>query len=362
MGQHLGLPVWAFAAALSQLEGMTPKKLRIALLHEEPEDAWARAVCDSTTSDEVVARIFECCGREKIEVVYIGDPNYPRALRYDPTPPAVLFYRGSLSALQQRRVGIVGTRSPTPSGVYTAREFGEQLAANEIAVVSGLARGIDGAVHHGMKLHYEEVAYAGHGALGKPIGVVACGLDVVYPKSNAGLWEWVGENGLLLSEYGPGVQPEPYRFPQRNRIIAALSEVVVVVESRESGGSMLTVAEAIRRNIEVFAVPGSPRVASAGGTNLLIQQGCGPVTSVDDLFAALALDHRRESGSSYETRVSPDAHDHDVLLACTDGAVTLDHLVLLLNRPLHDIAVSLGRLEALGWVVDTNGWWEALMR
>jgi DNA processing protein len=194
---------------------MTPKKLRIALLHEDPEEAWARAICDSAITDEAVARICERCEQDNIEVVYIGDPNYPRTLRYDPTPPAVLFYRGSLSALQQRRVGIVGTRSPTPSGVYTAREFGEQLAANEIAVVSGLARGIDGAVHHGMKLHYEEVALASHGALGKPIGVVACGLDVVYPKSNAELWAWVGDCGLLVSEYGPGVQPEPYRFPQR---------------------------------------------------------------------------------------------------------------------------------------------------
>ena len=362
MSQHLGMPAWAFAAALAQLEGMTPKKLRIALLHEEPEDAWARAMFHSTQSEDAVALIQQCCERANIQVVYIGDPAYPRVLRYDPTPPAVLFYRGSLSALQQRRVGIVGTRSPTPSGVYTAREFGEQLAANEIAVVSGLARGIDGAVHHGMKLHYDEHPHENNAAFGKPIGVVACGIDVVYPKSNAGLWAWVGESGLLVSEYAPGVHPEPYHFPQRNRIIAALSEVVVVVESRESGGSMLTVAEAIRRNIEVFAVPGSPRVASAGGTNLLIQQGCGPVTSVDDLFAALALDHRRESRSSYETRVAPDAHDQDVLLACTDGAVTLDHLMLALNRPLHDIAVSLGRLEALGWVVDTNGWWEALMR
>jgi len=200
------------------------------------------------------------------------------------------------------------------------------------------------------------------GATGGAIAVVGSGLDVIYPRANAALWDWVAERGLLISEHPPKTAAEPHHFPRRNRIIAALSEVVVVVESRESGGSMLTVAEAIRRNIEVFAVPGSPRVASAGGTNLLIQQGCGPVTSVDDLFAALALDHRRESRSNYETRVAPDAHDQDVLLACTDGAVTLDHLVLSLNRPLHDIAVSLGRREALGWVVDTNGWWEALMR
>jgi len=242
--------------------------------------------------------------------------------------------------------------------VYIAREFGAELAAAGVAVVSGLARGIDGAAHQGMKLAFSESSDAT--AYGMPIGVVACGLDIVYPKSNADLWEWVAKEGLLLSEYAPGTQPEPYRFPQRNRIIAALSEVVVVVESREKGGSMLTVAEAIRRNIEVFAVPGSPRVVSSGGTNLLIQQGCGTVTSVDDLLAALSLDHRRASESRTELRVLPDANDHAVLEQCTNGAVTIDHLLLSLGRPITEIALSLGRLESLGWVVDMNGWWEAV--
>ena len=365
MSKLFGLPECAYAAALSTLPTLTPKKLRGVLMRDDPEEAWFNESQRAGVRHSVVDDMWARCEEHEVRVVSIRETLYPRILRFDPSPPAVLFYRGSLGVLEQRRVGIVGTRSPTPSGVYTAREFGEQLANAGVAVVSGLARGIDGAAHQGMKFaHDEQSMKFAHenqsNELGRPIGVVACGHDVVYPKSNAALWEWVGTAGLLLSEYAPGTQAEPYHFPQRNRIIAALSELVVVVESREKGGSMLTVAEAMRRDIEVFAVPGSPRVPSAGGTNLLIQQGCGTVTSTDDLLAALSLDHRRSVDSRSELRTPPDAHDAYVLEQCSDGAVTIDQLLIATGRPLTDIAVSLGRLEALGWVVDSNGWWEAV--
>ena len=366
MSKLFGLPECAYAAALSTLPTLTPKKLRGVLMRDDPEEAWFNESQRAGVRHSVVDDMWARCEEHDVRVVSIRETLYPRILRFDPSPPAVLFYRGSLDVLGQRRVGIVGTRSPTPSGVYTAREFGEQLAHAGVAVVSGLARGIDGAAHQGMKFAHEEqgmkFAHDEQSSdLGRPIGVVACGLDVVYPKSNAALWEWVGTAGLLLSEYAPGTQAEPYHFPQRNRIIAALSEVVVVVESREKGGSMLTVAEALRRDIEVFAVPGSPRVPSAGGTNLLIQQGCGTVTSTDDLLAALSLDHRRSVESRSELRTLPDAHDAYVLEQCRDGAVTIDQLLIATGRSITDIAVSLGRLEALGWVVDSSGWWEAVV-
>ena len=365
MTKLFGLPECAYAAALSTLPTLTPKKLRGVLMRDDPEEAWFNESQRAGVRHSAVDDLWARCEEHDVQVVSIRETLYPRMLRFDPSPPAVLFYRGSLSVLDQRRVGIVGTRSPTPSGVYTAREFGEQLAAAGVAVVSGLARGIDGAAHQGMKVAHDEQALNRHKSAheyGRPVGVVACGHDVVYPKSNSVLWEWVGTAGLLLSEYAPGTQAEPYHFPQRNRIIAALSELVVVVESREKGGSMLTVAEALRRDIEVFAVPGSPRVPSAGGTNLLIQQGCGTVTSTDDLLAALSLDHRRSVASTSELRSPPDAHDAFVLEQCSDGAVTIDQLLIATGRPLTDIAVSLGRLEALGWVVDSNGWWEAIGR
>jgi DNA processing protein len=244
--------------------------------------------------------------------------------------------------------------------VYTAREFGEQLAANEIAVVSGLARGIDGAVHHGMKLHYDEVTLAGSGALGQPIGVVACGLDVVYPKENVELWNFVSESGLLMSESPPGTAPEAYRFPMRNRILAALSEVLVVVESRATGGSMITVEEAQKRDITVMAVPGSPRNTSSAGTNLLLQQGCAPVVGVDDVLVALGLDTRSEHPPIFDSRPPLLAQDAALAATMAGDALTLDQLVLRTRRDVLDLAFALGRMESLGWVVNNGGWWEVL--
>jgi len=183
----------------------------------------------------------------------------------------------------------------------------------------------------------------------------------VYPRANASLWEWVGETGLLVSEYPPGATAEPHHFPRRNRIIAGLSEVVVVVESRESGGSMSTVRQAIERQRDVLAVPGSPRVASSAGTNLLIQQGCGAVTCAADVLSALALDHRFADVLGRDERMAPDARDVVVLEACSHGPVTLDQLMLATGWSITDLAVGLGRLEATGWVMEEAGWWEALL-
>jgi DNA processing protein len=277
-------------------------------------------------------------------------------LAASPGPCGVFFFRGSTEVLAGRRAGIVGTRTPTPSGVYTAREIGEGLARAGVHVVSGLAKGIDGAAHDGVRAAFDDAT-----PHGRAIAVVGSGLDVVYPRANAALWEWVARHGLLVSEHPPGAAAEPHHFPRRNRLIAALSEVVVVVESRESGGSMSTVRQAIERQRDVLAVPGSPRVVSAAGTNLLIQQGCGAVTCAADVLSVLALDHRHSDAVSLDERIAPDPRDVVVLEACSHGPVTLDQLVIATGRTLADLAVALGRLEATGWVVEEAGWWEALL-
>ena len=152
-----------------------------------------------------------------------------------------------------------------------AHELGRELAAAGVAVVSGLAAGIDGAAHRG--------ALAAGAA--PPVGVVAAGLDVVYPPHQSELWQAVAAAGLLLSEAPPGARPERWRFPARNRIIAALADVVVVVESHARGGSMHTVDEADRRGRDVFAVPGSVRNPAAAGTNALLAEGRAPACSAD---------------------------------------------------------------------------------
>ena len=355
------LPDWAYAAALGAVPGCgSTMAFRLLVLHDAP-DAYDRAVDIAHSQGArvdagLVADVHDRCAAAGVGVSYVRQPGFPLVLAANPAPCGVFFFRGDLSLVAGRRVGIVGTRTPTPSGVYTAREIAEGLSLADVHVVSGLAKGIDGAAHDGVRGAVDE-----HGASGRAIAVVGSGLDVVYPRANASLWEWVGETGLLVSEYPPGATAEPHHFPRRNRIIAGLSEVVVVVESRESGGSMSTVRQAIERQRDVLAVPGSPRVASSAGTNLLIQQGCGAVTCAADVLSALALDHRYADVLGRDERAAPDARDVVVLEACSHGPVTLDQLMLATGWSITDLAVSLGRLEATGWVMEEAGWWEALL-
>ena len=287
-----------------------------------------------------------------MNVTYVGARDYPTMLLSDPSRSPVLFWRGDMTALQQRRVGVVGTRSATAAGRYMASHLSFDLAERGIAIVSGLARGVDAWAHKGVSVAH--MRKSSPTTLGIPVGVVASGLDVVYPKENLELWNFVSEFGLLLSESPPGTAPEAYRFPMRNRILAALSEVLVVVESRAAGGSMITVEEAQKRDITVMAVPGSPRNTSSAGTNLLLQQGCAPVVGVDDVLVALGLDTRSEHPPIFDSRPPLLAQDAALAATMAGDALTLDQLVLRTRRDVLDLAFALGRMESLGWVVN-NG-------
>jgi DNA processing protein len=297
------------------------------------------------------SEIAERCAEHRIDVVLDGDPAYPTALAGDPERPTVLFLRGDPSVLDARRVAIVGTRNATRAGLATADELGRHLSEAGVAVVSGLARGIDGAAHRGV------LSGAGPGAA---VGVVGCGLDRPYPRQHADLWDRVGDRGVLVSEWAPGTEPTGWRFPLRNRIIAALAEVLVVVESRERGGSLITAGMAIDRGVEVMVVPGSPRCRASSGTNQLLAAGAAPVTSVDDVMAMLGLDHRRQAGTPYDPRPRPDAVGRLVLEACTAEPATLDGLMKSTGLELHTVALAAARLERAGWLVEADGWFEPL--
>jgi DNA processing protein len=264
----------------------------------------------------------------------------------------VLFTKGDRRLLEGRRVGIVGTRNATAAGRQTARELGRGLAAAGVHVLSGLARGVDGAVHEGV-LSAE--------APGRPIGIVASGLDVVYPREHRDLWSAVGNCGLLISEAPPGVGPAPFRFPLRNRIVAALSEVVVVVESRERGGSLITAAEALDRSVPLMAVPGHPGNRAAAGTNSLLRDGAAPVLDTGDVLAALQLDHRRSAeAAAAELRRRPRPDDVAVYRVLRAEPRTIDGVALLADLSLVEAAMRLARLEATGWVAQADGWFECV--
>jgi len=205
------------------------------------------------------------------------DAGWAASFAYLPDAPAWLFRKGPLS--EEARVAIVGTRQCTEYGRRLAFEWASACAEAGWVVVSGLARGIDAAAHRGA------LAVGG-----RTVAVLGCGPDVRYPRQHAGLHrEIVDRGGAVVTEYPPGAEPLPWRFPPRNRIISGLSAAVVVVESAASGGSLSTAARAVAQGRMVFAVPGDvDRVASVG-CNRLIRDGAVPVLGADDLVEALSL-------------------------------------------------------------------------
>ena len=365
-------PPQAYAAALASFPHMSIHRLGALLRHHSPGEAYLVAVgdlrptgliervladCDVRAAwqragrSALLADTWERCIRLGVEVLLHGEIGYPSLLINDPLPPPVIFARGDLALLDGRRAAIVGTRNATAAGRDTATTLGRQLADADVHVVSGLARGIDGCAHRGA---LQTVG------TGRPIAVVASGHDVVYPREHKVLWASVAEVGLLLSEAPPGTQPEAYRFPMRNRVIAALSEVVVVVESREHGGSLITVTEAIERNVPLMAVPGGVHNRAATGTNQLIRDGAGIVVDVTDVLVAMAMEHRRGSGAPSDPRPRPRGADLSVYETCAGEPRTIDGLALACSLSLVDAAMSVARLEQAGWIQQSDGWFEAV--
>ncbi len=358
---NASVPDWAYAAALAGLPYMGWERLT-ALLAEagnDPRLAWRRvregragaawAAAAAQLSVEGITATHTAAG---VTVHLHGRDGYPPVLAGDHEAPPALFTLGSLASLEQGipRVGMVGTRRCSGYGRDVARDFGRDLATAGVAVVSGLALGIDGASHEG-------ALHAGP-AGARPVAVVGSGLDVVYPRRHARLWRQVAEAGMVISEAPLGCRPEPWRFPARNRIIAALSDVLVVVESHPAGGSLHTVRAAEERGITVMAVPGPVRSAASAGTNRLLSEGCPPACDVDDVLVALALE--TVGGLHPDPRPRPAEGDAAVLEVLGWEAVSLDQVLARTGLPPGRVAVALAHLEQDGWARGTGGWWERI--
>ena len=338
------LPDEAYLAGVASIPGVGPATIRDELSERTPEEAWSRLRTRPGAPVDLDA-LWERHLDAGVLVVGRGHPDYPATLRNDPEPPAVLFCRGDLSALDRRRVGVVGTRRGSRYGLDVARQLGERLGAAGVAVVSGLALGVDGAVHRGL--------LRSGGA--PPVGVVGSGLDVVYPGGHRDLWRQVGEEGLLLSEMPLGIRPTRWSFPARNRIIAGLSEVVVVVESAQKGGSLYTADEALARDLPLFAVPGPITSKAAKGTNRLIADGAMPLCSVDDVLLALGLS---SPTASAQTIPEPGGPAGRVLDACAHESVTLQTLVDRSGLTLAEVAGAIDELCRTGWLAESAGRYE----
>lgn len=212
--------------------------------------------------------ILRECRRKEVHILTLRDAAYPERLKHISDPPAVLYYKGILPDWDSTPViGVVGTRKASAYGMQAAKRLGYQIGCCGGIVVSGLAYGIDG------------MAMAGALASGQStVGVLGCGIDIVYPRSNQSLFQQTQRYGCILSEYAPGVPPAKWTFPRRNRIISGLSNGVLIVEAPEKSGALITARAALEQGRDVFVVPGNIDMPTCVGSNRLLREGAIPVS------------------------------------------------------------------------------------
>ena len=275
-----------------------------------------------------------------------SDPAFPHALTSIFDPPAGLFVRrgGGPELLDRPAVAIVGARACSPYGLHVARTFGRELAAAGLVVVSGMARGVDGEAHRGAL-----------DAGGVTVAVLGCGVDRDYPAVHAELARRICADGLVVSEYAPGVEPAPWRFPARNRIVAGLAQATVVVEAREKSGALITADLALEEGREVFAVPGEITSSLSAGTNGLLRLGATPLTNAGDVLEGLGIQPAEAAPLDLG---GPAVAVLSVLAARPAGA---DELVRTTGLDAASVATALAELELVGAVAEADGLYRGVM-
>ena len=279
--------------------------------------------------------------RRGISVYTIEDEEYPEALRNIHNPPVALYLRGTLPGPLAPAVAIVGARRCTPYGAKMARDIARSLAEANVAVISGLARGIDSAAHWGCL----EV-------MGKTVAVLGTGVDVVYPRENAKLMDEIIGNGAVVSEFPPGTKADPRHFPSRNRIISGLSQGILVVEAAETSGSLITADLALEQGREVFAVPGPATSPLSRGTNYLIKQGAKLVDCANDIFEEIGLESPSHQ-SKPKTNLSP--VEARILSILDLVPVSIEEIVDRTKLSVSEVAGNLTYLELKGLVRRLQG-------
>jgi len=272
----------------------------------------------------------------RASVVTRIDPEYPPMLLEIADPPLALHFRGDASLLAHASVAMVGSRRASPYAINAAHHLSEKLASAGIAIVSGLARGVDGASH-----------LAALDVGGKTIAVLGTGIDVVYPRSHARLFRRIEKEGVIVTEFPPETPPKPEHFPIRNRVISGLAYGTVVVEATSRSGSLITARMAAEQGREVFAVPGSIFSAGSEGTHRLVQYGAKLVHDVNDILEELP-------GHLHVTQTPPAEPEPPLrellALLSLDEGTHVDALAARAKQNAGAIAEALLALELGGWI------------
>jgi DNA processing protein len=340
--REFGTPDGVFGASLTSLEA----------LHLSPQVAQA---IHSRQPMSAAAKELAQVQQAGCELLSWDDPEYPRVLRQIYDPPPLLYLKGNKELLNKHSIALVGARRPTPYGNQMAEKLGKDLAEHGLAVISGMARGIDSCAHRG----------ALSAKNGGTVGVLGCGIDVIYPKENKKIFAEIEQRGLLISEFPMGTFPAPQNFPIRNRVIAGMGLGVVVVEGAEYSGSLITARLAMEFGREVYGVPGNVTQPSSFGPNQLIKQGAKLVMGWEDVIEEFPTDIRAELLPVEATT----AEERSVLaqeglnasertlyeLLVTDEARHIDQLVDLSGLSSSEVLASLFNLELRGIIRQLPG-------
>jgi len=273
-----------------------------------------------------------------------SDPSFPPLLAAIHDPPPGLFLRGEadVATLLRPAISIVGARACSAYGRQVARALGRDLAAAGLVVVSGMARGVDAEAHRGALE-----------AAGTTVAVLGCGIDRDYPAAHRELACQIAEAGLIVAEYAPGVEPAPWRFPARNRIIAGLCAATVVVEARERSGALITADFALEEGREVFAVPGEITSSLSAGSNALLRLGATPLTCVQDVLESYGLQVAAAAAPELSEAAAA------VLEHLREQPGGADELSRSTGLSAGEVAVVLTELELAGVAVEEDGVYRA---
>lgn len=280
---------------------------------------------------------------KQIDFYSYWHPRFPKRLREIYNPPIGIYVRGELPDDDIDTVAIIGARRCSRYGAGVAYQIAKDLGKTNVIVVSGMARGIDSEGHKG-------ILDGG----GKTIAVLGCGVDLCYPPENRALMERIIENGCVLSEYPPGMPAVARNFPARNRIIAGLSEMVVVVEAGKKSGTLITADMALDYGRDVYVVPGNVTSALSFGTNALIKQGCPIITEGSDILIALGIAYKEEEKVKFQIKtaenISPEEKEVYELMEA-DTPIPAEALCRKLHKDIQEIQYILSLLELSGYII-----------
>ena len=288
---------------------------------------------------EEAKNYYEFLKRENIEIICYGEPLFPKSLLLISNHPCIIYAKGKIRNLNEIPcLSIVGARASDEYGKNSALLIAKETSEKGICIVSGMADGIDSYAHMGA---VESKGYT--------VAVLGCGVDICYPKENLSLYGKISENGMIISEYPPKTTPDRFRFPERNKIIAALSLATLIIQAREKSGSLITAEHALKYGRKIFALPGNFSSSLSKGTNLLISKGATCVTGCEDIldFYGVSISEKNESFSENEfSFLSEDEKRiYDVLF---QKPLFIDEISNLLSVPVFSLYSTLLSMELKG--------------